>query len=278
LIMNASIREVLRGRGVDLDTEKLLGANRCFEIAGGDAAVALWQQLQIELPKLGAFPILFGESNQISYLEEAFDDGDSSQDARAILAEVPDGDPTEMLREERRRAKAAQLNWLKEHASEFPESLQRLGGMIDAHRDADSEEIPDYSRWTLKKCAFRPVAAFGLGTNAPRRVRLAVIPTAVASDAPAHLRFGGFNECPSSALHVAMMRAWNCQYGAVPVAITHDTIEMFVERPPQRQEDAWELAKVQYEYCSDIVTQGTQTLEALAQEIWKSPQWFFWWD
>ena len=55
-------------------------------------------------------------------------------------------------------------------------------------------------------------------------------------------------------------------------------IEMAVTRPPQTREEAITLATEQYFYCSDIVDQGTETIDRLAAEILAQPRWFFWWD
>jgi hypothetical protein len=39
-----------------------------------------------------------------------------------------------------------------------------------------------------------------------------------------------------------------------------------------------ELAQEQYDFCPDIVLQGTGTLEPLAATLMASDWWFFWWD
>jgi Domain of unknown function (DUF4253) len=44
------------------------------------------------------------------------------------------------------------------------------------------------------------------------------------------------------------------------------------------RKDALDLAREQYIYCSDIVSQGTGTLEALAAGLLGGTAWFFWWD
>jgi len=92
------------------------------------------------------------------------------------------------------------------------------------------------------------------------------------------LRFGGWNECPSPEVHVALMRLWQERFGAEVVGITRDVVEMRVERPPTNKVDALRLAKQQYLYCQDIVDQGTQTLESLAAVLLGGTSWFFWWD
>jgi hypothetical protein len=74
------------------------------------------------------------------------------------------------------------------------------------------------------------------------------------------------------------MRYWFERWGAEPVAITSDTVEMLVARPPQSREDALALANEQFAYCEDVVTQGVGTIEALAANLLEGQTWFFWWD
>jgi hypothetical protein len=42
--------------------------------------------------------------------------------------------------------------------------------------------------------------------------------------------------------------------------------------------DAKKLAKRMYEFCPDIVDQGTESVEALAKELEENQTFFFWWD
>ena len=43
-------------------------------------------------------------------------------------------------------------------------------------------------------------------------------------------------------------------------------------------EDVEKLAEALYEFCPDVVDQGTETVEALAAEIENSNSFYFWWD
>ena len=61
-------------------------------------------------------------------------------------------------------------------------------------------------------------------------------------------------------------------------AITSDVIDCHVASPPQTPDDARAVAREQYKYCGDIVSQGTESVERLAIELWRSPSWYFWWD
>jgi len=48
-----------------------------------------------------------------------------------------------------------------------------------------------------------------------------------------------------------------------------------VARRPATPEEALELARLQYEYCHDIVDQGVDTLSALAASLMAHDWWFF---
>lgn len=95
---------------------------------------------------------------------------------------------------------------------------------------------------------------------------------------PAAARFGNWNACPRPAVHCAVMRFWNDRYGAEIVAMTSDVIECVVTNPPKSRDEALTLAWQQYWYCEDIVTQGTETVSALAAGLVDSEYWYFWWD
>lgn len=106
---------------------------------------------------------------------------------------------------------------------------------------------------------------------------LAKIPTEHPWEVLAWLPFGGWNACPAPEDMMAVLKYWNEKYGAVPVCIGSDTLEVYVPEPV-RDADALELAKEQYAFCTDIVDQGVGTITALAEELKKSTIWFFWWD
>ena len=57
------------------------------------------------------------------------------------------------------------------------------------------------------------------------------------------------------------------KYGAVPVAITYDEIEFYIERPVQTFEDDKKLAIEQYAFCYGLLWECYDTLEELASAI-----------
>ena len=72
---------------------------------------------------------------------------------------------------------------------------------------------------------------------------------------------------------------WFEQYGAVPAAMSHDELEFLLPAPVPK-EKAMEVALEQYGFCPDIVDQEPEdaTVGALADVLWQSIVWYFWWD
>lgn len=111
-----------------------------------------------------------------------------------------------------------------------------------------------------------------------KRVYIATLPTSDATEAPAWLRWGGWNACPAPKIHVKALREWHEAYGAELVAICGDVLELRVARRPKTKDQALRLARLVYRYCPDSVDQGTQTLAPLAAGFMKDSWWGFWWD
>lgn len=111
-----------------------------------------------------------------------------------------------------------------------------------------------------------------------RETFLVLAPVPEPWEAVAYVPFGGWNECPLPEQHVAVFSHWGATYAAEPVGITNDTIECLAGRPPTTRDAALALAREQYAYASDIVDQGTETIDALAAALLNGTAWFFWWD
>ncbi len=109
-------------------------------------------------------------------------------------------------------------------------------------------------------------------------VMIAAVPTTDPTEIPAFLRFGGWNENPPPEWHVAALRHWRDQYGAQLVGLSSDVMNVRVSSRPENREAAIDLAFVQFEYCSDIVTQGFGNIAPLAAHLMNDDWWYFWWD
>ena len=108
---------------------------------------------------------------------------------------------------------------------------------------------------------------------------LAKIPVKNPWEIFAYLPFGNWNECPDTPDLMAVAKYWFEQYGAVPAAMSHDELE-FLLPDPVSKEKAMEVATEQYGFCSDIVDheQDDPTVGNLADVLWQSTVWYFWWD
>eukprot|EP00833_Pecoramyces_ruminatium_P013556 jgi/Orpsp1_1/1187588/evm.model.d7180000058827.1 len=97
------------------------------------------------------------------------------------------------------------------------------------------------------------------------------LPTTKPWEAALLVPFGGFNDCPEPKVMAAVLKYWYEHYEAIPVAITHDTLEIVVPKPVSR-EKALELAKEHFLFCSDRIFQCTKTstIGELAGDLSKS--------
>ncbi|HOF87503.1 MAG TPA: DUF4253 domain-containing protein [Armatimonadota bacterium] len=122
-------------------------------------------------------------------------------------------------------------------------------------------------------------ALYDADTGEPRaEVFIARLPLARSADAPALLRFGGWNGSPFPEEHVAIARAWREEFGAEIIAVTARTLEFTVARPPATRDAADALALTHFAYCPDIVNTGVGTLSNLAARLLNAPNWCFRWE
>ena len=108
---------------------------------------------------------------------------------------------------------------------------------------------------------------------------LAKIPVKSPWEIFAYLPFGNWNECPDTPELMAAAKYWFEQYGAVPAAMSHDELE-FLLPAPVPEEKAMDAAVELYGFCPDVFDQGPEdaTVGALADALWQSTVWYFWWD
>lgn len=93
----------------------------------------------------------------------------------------------------------------------------------------------------------------------------------------AYLPFGNWNECPDTPDLMAVAKYWFEQHGAIPAAMSHDELEF--ELPiPISKERAMEVAVEQYGFCPDLDQNEDGSIGSLADVLWQSTVWYFWWD
>ena len=74
---------------------------------------------------------------------------------------------------------------------------------------------------------------------------------------------------------LARAKKWDARFGLVLRGAGFDWLEAEFVRPPK---DMLELAKEVYEFCPDVVDQGTETVKVLATEMKRTSAVYLWWD
>lgn len=247
----SNINKILAGNTDDVTSLDLFFQSSDIEIRGlsipGSQAIETWKRLREIVDKTGYWPLLIGDEDSHNILLEGL--------------EVWEDEETSAIVE-----KGLELE---------------LAMWLEDRKNHDLEYYtPPRGSWPeveMPKNTFYVHLDFATG-QPQKEINLALIPTKKSWEVPAILKFGGWNDCPSPEVHVAAFAKWNHEYGAEVVAITGDTIEFSVSKPPEIPNEALELAEKQYLYCTDIVRQGTETLEGLAATLQDNHAWFFWWD
>jgi hypothetical protein len=179
------------------------------------------------------------------------------------------------------------LDVVNDEPTPVAEILEEARGVdIASWMAANEREQPDYYRVSAASWPEDPRVAvtaitvhLDSATKQPaREVVIGLVPTANAWEAPAHLDYGGWNDCPRPEVHVALHRRWRDGYGAAIVCMSDDIVQCTVERPPATREAAMRLAREHFHYCPDLVHQGGECLEYLAAMLMKNRVWSFWWD
>ncbi len=159
-----------------------------------------------------------------------------------------------------------------------------LEELIGQRREEAEDDALDWEKEVLGEmeggydnCRFS--SYWGLENHMTYPLILAKIPVKHSWEIFAYLPFGGWNECPNTLELMAVAKYWFEKYGAVPAAMSHDELE-FLLPTSVSQEQAMENAVEQYGFCPDIVVQEQDdpTVGNLADTLWQSTVWYFWWD
>lgn len=226
----------------------------------GRSAVAAWEALRDAAPQTGCWPLINGNVEDPDFQQEMQDVG-TEHTVEGAIRYAGTIDPAEWLEKQK-----------EELSGEFdddPEGRAHFDGVV-SKRLTWPKRPPKPTAWHASLLSFK--------RGWFNQVAISLVPTSAACETPAWMRFGGWNACPEPGVHVAMMRYWQERYGAEPVCMTFDILEFRISRPPMTPEAARALALEQYVYCSDIVDQGVETVDALAMTLWQAPTWYFWWD
>lgn len=228
-----------------------------IEVVEGARALARWEELRAAGD---GYPVIVGDAEALNALLEQVGDHDSPAIAETL-------------------AKAAALDWsqalddLKRRTREALAELSASGEIVDAPE-------PEAGLWPANPdVAAMPSTPFNVFMGAPYDVcYILVVPARNGWEVPAYTSWGAWNENPPPELHIAALRSWHERYGAELVGMSADVLDVRVTRRPASREEALALAREHFEYCSDLVYQGTETLAPLAASYMVSDWWYFWWD
>lgn len=92
----------------------------------------------------------------------------------------------------------------------------------------------------------------------------------------AYIPVADWNEWPTPEEHMAIAKYWQEKYDAKVVHISEHEVEYYLPKPITK--DAKLLAKEQYSYCEDYVTDEYDNLKTLESALKKSSLWYFWWE
>ncbi|WP_042476819.1 DUF4253 domain-containing protein [Bacillus ndiopicus] len=103
------------------------------------------------------------------------------------------------------------------------------------------------------------------------------LPKETAFEAALWMPMGGFNECPLPLYQAAIMKKWQEQYDAKPIAVTQDSWILRAEGSPATFEEALVLAKEHVLFCQYVLEEFS-TIGEYADYLMKESVWYFWWD
>jgi len=240
----------------------------------GQFTVEAWEYLAQDKTQT---PIVIGNAESLLYISEGMEFGEE-QSVKSILVKAetldfPEGLEALRLRQYNDLAKSMKGN--ADFEDLYLEAIIADGLTIevsDILNDWPSGRAPDPT-------ATLPSVAIDWSNDKPfEKVVIALIPTSDWTEVPAYMRFGGYNDCPGPEWHVAALRFWRNLYGAQLIGLSHETLDVRLAHLPQTREEAAAQAISLYNYCPDIVAQGSGSVAELARQLMSGNWWSLWWD
>ena len=169
-------------------------------------------------------------------------------------------------------------------ASSVKDGREVLEELIDQRKEEAEDDEMDWDEEILGEMEGgyenrRFASYWNSDTDMTHPLILAKIPVKNPWEIFAYLPFGNWNDCPDTPQLMAVSKYWFEQYGAVPAAMSHDELE-FLLPAPVPENKAIDAALEMYGFCPDVIDQGPEdaTVGALADALWQSTVWYFWWD
>lgn len=227
----------------------------------GDRAAAKWKEIADLHPTTGYWPLLIGSPEAVKEAVEcradlASDEPDTT-DPAAIDLDTWFAERLEMV-----------TGADEDDPEDEPLGTEWLEIDVEALVSQDELEELDDTPSAVTDDEFEPLPSVGIALVKADR------PADILLDRP----FGGWNDCPSDAELVAILRRWEDRYGVRLMSITHDSMELHRSSPVADPDLAVTIAKEVAIVAPDIVLQGTETAQVLAEELMSRPHWFLWWD
>lgn len=219
--------------------------------AGYESVMAAYEQAVLQGQQEGFTPLLIPADDVLEeYLGIMQDDGYSLEEV--LKSELESGEKL-----------------LKERFAQYTEEDMDDFDMDEFVGEFDGEPEP----------VDRYMAFVDYGSAGIVETILLKVPTVRPWELVAYVPFGGWNECPEVEQMLAICKYWYEKYGAVPVTISHDVMEMRVETVVAK-EDSLQVAGEHFAFTPDRVFQctNTGTLSEVAACIAASKIWYFWWD
>ncbi len=271
--MNITNENILRDAGVDVATRSLLRQGiDLYRIPGGEAAVTVWHTLREQAVGLRGWPVIIGAEREVKCIIQCTD---NDFDVQGCLASVPTGSPITARHKSRLAGVQAMLREYEKRGMAVPDFLEDLVARASAVSDVLPPPPADVAGWHRPQPHRETISSAYAAPDEPlASCVLAVIQGAAPTDVPAYLPFGGFNSCPAPNVQVAFLRHWQRRCGAIPAAVNHDVIELYVPNPVATAAEAWTVACEHDVYCGEDMLDNTER----ALQVWGSQYWHFWWD
>jgi len=266
------------GRKTSFDAEMIKPFESEFKFpvvqVKGNYVLEAWEYLSKDT---SVSPVVIGDPENLLYISEGLEFSES-ETIEEILLKAKTLDFPRGLKEMRRAEMEVIIDSSQDNPA-FKALLDRLG----ASQGAGSTVDDILSNWprgrTHRREKIIPSVAIDWSTELPfETIIIALIPTSDWTEVPAYMRFGGYNDCPGPEWHIAALRYYREINDVRLIGVSHETLDLISKKPPETREDAAQLAVDLYDYCSDIVDQGSGSISEFARDLMIAPLWSLWWD
>ena len=163
----------------------------------------------------------------------------------------------------------------------FPDGTEKeldpiyLQGLVFKESAASTEIILDGLQSTFKDKGYLIFILdrnFGIGN---KQDVMGIVKTTDKYEVLKSIKTNGLNYDIDPDSLVSIIKVFDDKYSLDLIGASGDWCEFKIKKEPM---DWLALAQEAYKVCPDIVEQGTETVEALADEMKKTKRLYFWWD